>query len=95
VLPPACGLLSNPVLALEAEVLPAFAAGLHRAGAFWGGWMYGYSIYPTAEWLLVRRQPLLLKLHRQFKTVCVVPMGVIACSMELVTEMLGRVDGHC
>ena len=28
-----CGLLSLPVLALEAEVLPAVAAGLHRAGA--------------------------------------------------------------
>ena len=57
--------------------------------------MPGYSIYPTVEWLLVRRQPLLLKLHRQFKAVCVIPMRVIACSMELVTEMLGSMDGHC
>jgi len=34
-----CGLLSIPVLALEADVLPTVAVGLHRAGAFWGGWM--------------------------------------------------------
>ena len=40
--------------------LVLFGVGRCNAG------MPGYTICPAAEWLLVRHQPLLLKLHHQF-----------------------------
>ena len=52
--------------------------------------MPGYAICPVAERLLVRHQPLLLKLHRHSEAVCVIPMGLIACLLELAMEMLEK-----
>ena len=65
-----CGLLSIPVLVLRLRcclLLQWLHTGLVLSGVGrCNTGMPGYAIRPAAEWLLVRHQPLLLKLHHQF-----------------------------